>query len=127
MKSLLPKFFALLMLGSVACGGGGDDGGGGGSSAYYGTCDYRPQSDHCVDYYCDSQSVCNDPVTNGAQTCVNKDTGIWSTTPCPTGKVGTCAIVTTGDGKLVNCYYKTDPAGAKTNCDIAGGTWAAGS
>lgn len=109
-----------------ACGDASKPGAGGG--AYYGTCDYRPASDHCVDYYCDSASTCTDPTTNGQTTCTSGGAsgsiGAWSTTACPTtGRTGTCSYTTTGDGKLVNSYYKTD---GKTACGLAGGTWTAG-
>jgi len=111
----------------AAC--GDSDPGGNGGGTYYATCDYRPTSDHCVDYYCDSASTCTDPVTNGQNSCVNGgpsgNKGAWSTTACPTsGLTGSCTYTTTGKGKLVNRYYKTD---GKAACDLAGGSWTAGS
>ncbi len=123
----------IVLAGLFACDGSGAGNEAPGGGVYYGTCDHRPPaSGVCVDYYCDSASVCSDPATNGQTTC---ETGgaygnpaSWSTTRCPTsGLFGTCTVLTTGDGRLVNCYYTSSDNVGKSVCEIAGGIWTPGS
>ena len=123
----------ILVAGLLACDGSGAGSAAPGGGVYYGTCDHRPPaSGACVDYYCDSASACSDPATNGQTPCVTGGTygtpASWSTTACPTsGLVGTCTVQTTGDGRLVNSYYKLSDNVGKSVCETAGGIWTPGS
>jgi|GEM_PF-2590106 len=122
----------MFVAGLVACGGAitGDDVTE--NSVHYGSCDHRPPaSAACVDFYCDSESDCSDPATNGQTTC---ETGgmygtpaLWSTTPCPTaGAIGSCTFPMEGDGRLVNTYYTQSDSATESVCGIAGGVWTSG-
>ncbi len=123
----------ILLAGLVACNGSGTGAEAPGGGVYYGTCDHRPPaSEPCVDFYCDSASTCTDPATNGQTTCETGGTygnpGSWSMTRCPTsGLFGTCTILTTGDGRLVNSYYTQSDNVGKSVCETAGGIWTPGS